>query len=395
MTKIFTRTALCVILLITTTTLWAQETVHMDSGIQDSAQTTQDSVPIKRTFFKRFVNYFEEAKKDKTQSKFDISFIGGPSYSVDTKLGLGFIASGLYRIDKQDLSLPPSDVAIYANITTNGFFAIGVQNTTIFPENKYRINYDMNFKYMPTRFYGIGYDAGAADKYSEYDEYQLGLKFDLQRKILPNTYFGLIVSAQNIRSKSFEDISFKPEESTNNTAVGAGFLLSYDSRDFIPNPSKGLFIQYEQTFFPSAFGSKDYFNTIKFTTRAYQNVWTNGLIAFDFNSEFNSEATPWTMISKMGGARQMRGYFIGQYRDWNQLNSQVELRQKITGRHGVALWGGAGNVFSSLKKMDWSHTLPTYGLGYRWEFKNRVNVRLDYGFGKGQNGFYFNIYESF
>ena len=395
MTKTLTWIALSTIFLFSITISSAQELTYSKPTRQDSVIVFRDSLLIKKNLFKRITSYFEEAKKDKSQSKFDISFIGGPNYSVDTKLGLGLMASGLYRIDKHDLSLPPSDVAVYANITTSGFFSIGVQNTTIFPENKYRLNYDMNFKYLPTRFYGIGYEAVASGLYSRYDEYHLGLKFDLQRKILRNTYVGLIFSAQNIRSKNFEDISFKPDQNTTNTAIGWGLLASYDSRDFIPNASKGLFIQYEQTFFPAIFGNGNFFNAIKFTTRAYQNLWTNGLIAFDFNGEFNSRETPWTMISKLGGPRQMRGYFLGQYRDRNQLNSQVELRQKIHGRHGAALWGGAGNVFESTKKIDWSHTLPTYGLGYRWEFKNRVNVRLDYGFGRGQNGFYFNIYEAF
>ena len=40
--------------------------------------------------------------------------------------------------------------------------------------------------------------------------------------------------------------------------------------------------------------------------------------------------------------------------------------------------------------------LPNAGIGYRWEFKKDVNVRLDYGFGKGgQSGFIFNINEAF
>lgn len=42
------------------------------------------------------------------------------------------------------------------------------------------------------------------------------------------------------------------------------------------------------------------------------------------------------------------------------------------------------------------HVLLNYGLGYRWEFKKNVNVRLDYGLGKaGQSGFIFNINEAF
>lgn len=366
------------------------------SLVTDSVRALPDSsIIIKKGFFKRVAHYFEEAKKDKSQSKFDISFIGGPSYSVDTKFGIGLIASGLYRIDKEDLSLAPSDVAVYTNFTTSGFLAIGIQNTTIFPNDKYRLNYDMSFRYMPSKFYGIGYESGARDNPTDYDEYYVGLQMDIRRKILPNTYIGFAFSAQNNRAKKFEDVDLKPEGPSNNTAVGAGFILSYDSRDFIPNASKGLFIQYDQMFFPTMLGSKNYFGNINFTARAYQEVWRNALLAFDLNGEFKNGDVPWTMLSKLGGARQMRGYFNGQYRDRKQINSQIELRQKIKGRHGVAAWAGAGNVFETINKFDWSQTLPTYGLGYRWEFKNRVNVRLDYGFGKRQSGFYFNIYESF
>jgi hypothetical protein len=39
--------------------------------------------------------------------------------------------------------------------------------------------------------------------------------------------------------------------------------------------------------------------------------------------------------------------------------------------------------------------LPNYGIGYRWEFKKRVNVRLDWGFGKRQMGVIFSINEAF
>jgi len=390
MTKHYILSKILVIFLITNTVTFAQESTNV---IEQEEQ--RDSTTVKKKFFDRVVSYFEEAKKDKSQSKFDLSFIGGPSYSVDTKLGLGIVASGLYRMDKEDMSLPPSDVAIYTNFTTSGFFSIGVENTTIFPNDKYRFHYDMAFKFMPSKFYGIGYDAGNLGEYTKYDEYHLGLKFDILRQVLPNTYVGLVFSAQNIQSRNFQSEEVRPDTDSKDTAIGGGFIASYDSRDFIPNPSKGLFIQYEQTFYPKTLGSNKHFGNIKFTTRAYKQVWKDGLLAFDLNGELNNGDVPWTMLSKIGGSRQMRGYFMGQYRDRKQINTQIELRQKIYNRHGVAVWGGAGNAFKNMNEFDWSHTLPTYGIGYRWEFKNRVNVRLDYGFGKGQSGFYFNIYESF
>ena len=54
--------------------------------------------------------------------------------------------------------------------------------------------------------------------------------------------------------------------------------------------------------------------------------------------------------------------------------------------------GRSGDCFP---KVFVKHILPNYGFGYRWEFKKRVNVRLDLGFGKHQTGFIFNINEAF
>ena len=59
------------------------------------------------------------------------------------------------------------------------------------------------------------------------------------------------------------------------------------------------------------------------------------------------------------------------------------------------MWGGAGNVFSSFERFRWDQTLPNYWLGLRWEFKRRVNVRIDYGFGRKTSGLVFNINEAF
>ena len=91
----------------------------------------------------------------------------------------------------------------------------------------------------------------------------------------------------------------------------------------------------------------------------------------------------------------MRGYYDGRYRDRNLVEAQVELRQKVWRRNGIALWVGAGNVFHDFNTFRWSQTLPNFGVGYRWEFKKRVNVRLDLGFGRNGSGFIFNINEAF
>lgn len=62
---------------------------------------------------------------------------------------------------------------------------------------------------------------------------------------------------------------------------------------------------------------------------------------------------------------------------------------------GSAVWPGGGTVFSRLGSLRLGDVLPNYGLGLRIEFKHRVNVRVDYGFGKDTGGFVFQFAEAF
>ena len=101
------------------------------------------------------------------------------------------------------------------------------------------------------------------------------------------------------------------------------------------------------------------------------------------------------MLASVGGTGRMRGYFEGRYRDKNIIEAQIELRQHIKRRNGIAVWIGAANVFPKFGDMRLKKTLPNGGVGYRWAFKQGVNVRLDLGFTKNGLGFSFNINEAF
>ena len=101
-------------------------------------------------------------------------------------------------------------------------------------------------------------------------------------------------------------------------------------------------------------------------------------------------------MALLGSSNSMRGYIEGRYRDKHKVEAQVELRQHVWKRNGVVVWAGFGTVFNKFSALRFDRLLPNFGLGYRWEFKKDVNVRLDYGFGKsGQKGFMFNINEAF
>lgn len=377
-----------------------------DPEVREDAEerTGKDCKPEKertarerKGFLRRIVRYFEGSNVDRTfEKKIDVTFAGGPSFSKNTSLGIGLLAAGLYRLDRTDSVTVPSDVSVFANVSVSGFYALGVTGNTIFAHNRQRVNYTVMFSSAPRSLWGIGYDAGRYNPESTYSEKHYLVEASYLHEVLPRTYVGGIASFEHTRGVKFSDQAYLYGQKRSYTATGIGLIVEYDSRDFIPNPYRGVYVSFQERFFPKGLGNceRSLWRTT-FTADWYRQVWKGGLIATDLYAEFNSEGTPWPMLARMGGSQRMRGYYQGRYTDNDMITFQVELRQRIWRRIGCTVWGGAGNVFESLDRFDWSETLPNYGVGLRWELKKRVNVRLDYGFGKKTSGFLLSLNEAF
>ncbi len=376
--------------------------VFMYGGVLETADDkksektdTTAADTVKKGFFRKVVNYFADANKNTKQKKFDFSIIGGPHYSDDTKLGLGLVAAGLYRMDQADSLITPSNVSIYGDISTTGFYLLGVRGNNIFPKDKYRLNYNLYFFSFPSEFWGIGYENGKNDaNSSEYKRMQYQVKTEFLIRAARDFYVGPHMSFDYVEGKDFDRLELIEGMERLTVSAGIGAVMVYDSRDVITAPYKGIYLRLEQKFFPAFMNKYDFIRTdVVFDW--YKKVWKGGVIAVDCHSQLNYGDVPWTMMANLGGSYRMRGYYEGRYRDENLVEAQVELRQNVWRRNGVVVWAGAGNVFRDFDNFKFSRTLPNFGIGYRWEFKKRVNVRLDYGFGQGQHGFIFNINEAF
>uniref|UniRef100_UPI004055F3C5 BamA/TamA family outer membrane protein n=1 Tax=Alistipes sp. TaxID=1872444 RepID=UPI004055F3C5 len=350
-------------------------------------------------FFKRLVNYFAEANDDKTfEKKFDVSFIGGPSYSSTTKFGIGVMAAGLYRTDRTDSLTPPSDVTLFGSVSTSGFYTVGIRGNNLFKHDRHRLIYRLSFASQPTDFWGINYKACDTNPKAEYSEKLSRVELTYLARIARNFYLGPQAMFHYVKGINFSEseIGYLEGQNREYAATGLGAVIQYDSRDFAPNPYKGIYLAAGFKYFPEVLGSiEEPFWKVDFTLSGYQRLWESGILAAELHGEFNSEHTPWPFIARLGGDNRMRGYYEGRYSDLNMITLQVELRQRIWRRISGVVWGGAGNVFHSMDQFTWNHTLPNYGIGVRWEFKKRVNIRFDYGFGKHSNGLLVHINEAF
>lgn len=357
----------------------------------------QDTLKKRPGLFTRIINYFGDANKEKPEKKFDVNFIGGPYYSSDMKLGLGLVGAGMYRMNGCSKEMQPSNVSLFGSVSTVGFYMLGIRGNNLFPKDRYRLNYSMSFYSFPSYFWGIGFYQGNNDvNKTKIKRFQSKLKAEFLFRLGKEFYLGPVLVWDYARAQDvnkdymylFDGMSLVQRN------YGVGASVQYDTRDFISNASRGIYAYLSQTFRPSWLGNDQAFSTTEFQLRGYKSVWKGGILAGELKGMFNFGNPSWAMMAELGGSNSMRGYYEGRYRDKHSMSMQVELRQHVWRRNGITVWAGAGNVFHDSR--TFKKILPNFGIGYRWEFKKRVNVRLDLGFGKsGQNGFIFNINEAF
>lgn len=365
-----------------------------------------------RSFFRRVGDYFKDASRDRTlEKKFDVTFIGGLSYSQATSLGFAVMAAGQYRV-RRDSATRPSNVSMFVNVTLTGAYSVGVDGKTFFP-NKAKMDYLLMFQSMPSAFWGVGYNNCDNNGPSQLTRDRIVISANYLYPVARNFYIGAAVGFDHLRAKNFSSsfdrsyvktmnddmlrpAVYKPEGQKNAYHMtGIGVVFEYDSRDFATEASKGIYLTITEKIYPKGLGNAG--GTLwstAFTADWYQKLWSSGTLAADLYGELRSAGTPWAMMSRLGGSYRMRGYYEGRYIDRNMITFQVELRQRIWKRIGCVVWAGAGNVFGN-EPFSWGHTLPNYGLGLRWQFKHKVNIRVDYGFGRKSKGFVLNINEAF
>lgn len=350
-----------------------------------------------KSWVNRILDYFNDSNKNKKHKRFDFSVIGGPHYASDTKFGLGLVAAGLYRTDPNDSILPPSNVSLYGDVSSVGFYMLGVRGNHIAPKGRYRIDYHLYFYSFPADFWGIGYEMGDNDaNKSDMKRWQAQAEVSFLFRVADNFYIGPMASYDYVIGKHIERPELLQGMDQHTWNVGAGVSLVYDNRDNLTNPHCGIYLNINQMFRPGFMGNDYAFSTTAFRFDAYQRLGKGTVLAEDIGVNLNFGNPSWGMMAELGGTHSMRGYYEGRYRDKHSLEATVELRQHVWKRNGIVVWVGAGTIFPKFSVLRSKQILPNAGVGYRWEFKKNVNVRLDYGFGKsGQSGFLFNINEAF
>lgn len=332
------------------------------------------------------------------QKGIDWSVLPGPFYTPELRLGMGMAVAGLYRVDPADTATQNSSVSFTGYVSTSGALGLGLSNYTFFTDDNWRLFIDATLAKVPTGFWGIGYDAAQGNE-QKYTNNSLRLHPMLLRKVADNFYLGAGWDFSQMRAgidNASPDDTFSRYHATSSPlASGASVSVNYDSRDAITRPQRGQFFKAEYSWFDPAVGSDSHFTATELQYDYYHPLNEKSVLAFDLWGRFTSGDVPWDRLSMAGDDRRLRGYYQGRYRDKDVVSGQVEYRRKLNWRHGYVLWLGAGALADSVGNLSQHPLLPTAGVGYRFEVKPAMNIRLDLGFGKESAGFYFQVAEAF
>lgn len=371
------------------------------SAASDTTKVSENEiVSPQRSLVNRVVDYFGKANVPRTDGKLDVSFIGGPHFSSDTKLGVGIVAAGRYGYpvyNSDSTREIHSEASLYLDASITGFVKVGLQGTHIFDGDRSRVNYDLNFSNFPGRYWGIGYAAGhRTDDYTKFNQIALRAMATYEHRLAGDFFMGPMIDYSLISAKHIQKMRMWRLQETTTSFVGVGAIATIDTRDNITSPKNGYQVRVEANYYPK-FTSRPHisFSNIVLSASIYRPLWRNATLASRFHAQMTTGNVPWSMMATFGGSTSMRGYFEGQYRDKDEMDLTLELRQKVWRRSGAVAWVGAGTVFPKFSHLTWQKVLPNYGIGYRWEFKRNSNVRIDFGAGWRTTAFIFSINEAF
>ncbi len=356
------------------------------------------------------------------QRNFHYNILGGPSYTPDFGFLIGGSALMTFRMNPQDTTMRRSVIPMaLAFMFEGGGLNLMVKPQLFFKDDKFRIFGVLNYKNTRENFYGIGYNTNKnyerSDSTSQYrySGFQVNPWF-LFRMGKSDIFFGpqidisydkLSDPAKHLPQQADYAAAGGDENGYKNFSSGFGFLLSYDTRDIPANPYSGTYVDLRGIMYQKWLGSDQNFYRLELDYRQYKSVGQRKVLAWTLQTKNSfGRHIPLTKYALSGTPFDLRGYYMGQYRDKSSHVALVEYRQmfntdrstwlkRITSHLGYVAWGGVGFMGPTPGKIE--GVLPNAGLGLRIEVQPRMNVRFDYGrnFVNKQNLFYFNMTEAF
>ena len=348
----------------------------------------------------RYIKRVFESQEDSTAPK----LINYPTLAFAPETSWEFGVSSLYVYSAhRDLVNRLSEIKSFAFYTVEGQYGLWLDHALYSDKDKWFFLGKSRYQNFPLLYHGIGRDSPA-----EVQSLIEGKYFIFRERIMRETwrslYFGLELDFQNLSGVGYtrpaQDFTPPDLGGGGSTNLGLGLGVIYNNIRNAMNPRKGIYSEWGFLAYDSFSGSDLNFVTYISDTRIYKPIEPNTVLAFQLYGQMTTGAPPFNMLALMGGENLMRGYYLGRYRDKNQVAGQVEYRVlpfSFSKRLGASVFMAMGQVFGDDFSFDWRQFLPAGGAGLRFLIfpEKDIYTRLDMAFTAEGQGIYFFIGEAF
>ena len=293
----------------------------------------------------------------------------------------------------------PSTIQASAIATLTGQYTASTQGDVWTEGNRWRYTYELTWGHNPNKFFGIGPSTGTASE--SYTPTTARVVAGVYRQLRPHIYIG---ARYFFEAASVTDVAPGGPLAAGTVPGVTGWKLSqfgltatYDTRNHYYFPTAGLLLSATGFRSDNAFGSEFDYTRFIVDLRGYHKVWMGHVVAAQLWTDLAVGTLPFDRMPRIGGASILRGFFGGRFRDQTALAAQVEYRTTAWHRFGADAFAGLGSVAPSLRgyQSDLFRTAGGIGIRYALTTGDRLNIRVDHGWGRAVSGTYFTVGEAF
>jgi hypothetical protein len=314
----------------------------------------------------------------------------------ETKLGFAGTAGIHFHLSAP---APASSAFLVVGYTIEGQGSVDL-STDVALEGGTLLSGRFRAVHFPDAFYGIG-PSTTVDQREEMTRRFLELNLVAELPVLHGRLRAgprLHAKAEEIRDATPGGLIATGEVTGANgfSAIGLGLSVTWDSRDRPLWPSRGAFAQASYVWYPSSLGRNDGFARGYAEGRLFLPLGRERVLGLAAILEESEGATPFSMLSKLGSTRYLRGIPEGRYRDRLGWAAQAEVRLPIAERIAAALFGAFGSVAPDLSGFDASTLKIAGGAGLRFRLTDQgANLRFDVAASEGGPEVYVLLLEAF
>jgi outer membrane protein assembly factor BamA len=331
------------------------------------------------------------------------SLFGLPLVFFTPETNWRFGAAGIYtfRFKNEKTESRPSQFQLGFAYTLNKQILMYLPYQLYFKDLGYSIYGELGYYVYTYNFYGVG-NNHPDDFVETYGVTYPRIRLNALRQIKPGYFLGLRYWFEDFQITDLDSEGQLVQEdfvagSKGGITSGAGIVFNYDTRDNYFSPSKGAFVEAVIHNNSGLFGSAYNYTRFRVDASKYVRFKWKHVAAVNLFTDWVSGDPPFNQMALLGGTKKMRGLYEGRLRDKNLMLVQAEYRAPLFWRFGMVAFINYGGVANELGNFQLKHFESTYGAGLRIRIndKEKINVRIDAGFGKDGPGYYLTIGEAF